>query len=237
VAQKIAGTLNSTGTRAYFLDATKAMHGDLGMVHPNDAALILSHSGESEEIVRLLPPLRQLASAVIGLTGNKQSSLARLSDIAIVYGPLEEGCPLGLAPSSSTTGMIALGDAVAFGLRRMREFSHEDFARFHPAGSLGRRLLKVEAVMRRGDELRLAHRDESVRHVFAQQRRRGRRTGAVMLTDAAGRLCGIFTDSDLARLFEQRRDAMLDRPIGEVMTPNPLQVSVGTRVADAVEVL
>jgi arabinose-5-phosphate isomerase len=237
VAQKIAGTLNSTGTRAYFLDATKAMHGDLGMVHPNDVALVLSHSGESEEIVRLLPPLRQLASAVVALTGNGQSSLARQADIAIAYGPLEEVCPLGLAPSSSTTVMIALGDALAFVISRMREFSHEDFARFHPAGSLGRRLLKVDAVMRRSQELRIASRDETVRQVFAQQRRRGRRTGAVMLTDSSGRLCGIFTDSDLARLFEQRRDAMLDHPIGEVMTPNPLQVALGTRVADAVEIL
>jgi arabinose-5-phosphate isomerase len=237
VAQKIAGTLNSTGTRAYFLDATKAMHGDLGMIHPNDVALVLSHSGESEEIVRLLPPLRQLASAVIGLTGNGQSCLARDADVAVVYGPLEEVCPLGLAPSSSTTVMIALGDALAFVLSRMHEFSHEDFARYHPAGSLGRKLLKVETVMRRDDELRLASREETVRHVFGRQRRRGRRTGAVMLTDATGRLCGIFTDSDLARLFEQRRDAMLDRPIGEVMTHSPLQVAVGTRVADAVEVL
>src|SRR5262249_35980934 len=167
VAQKIAGTLNSTGTRAYFLDVTKAMHGDLGMVHPNDAALVLSHSGESEEIVRLLPPLRQLASAVVGLTGSKQCSLARLSDIAIVYGPLEEVCPLGLAPSSSTTVMIALGDALAFVLSRMREFSHEDFARYHPAGSLGRKLLKVDALMRRDQEFRIANRDESVRQVFA----------------------------------------------------------------------
>jgi len=237
VAQKIAGTLNSTGTRAYFLDVTKAMHGDLGMVHPNDAALVLSHSGESEEIVRLLPPLRQLASAVVGLTGSKQSSLARLSDIAIVYGPLEEVCPLGLAPSSSTTVMIALGDALAFVLSRMREFSHEDFARYHPAGSLGRKLLKVDVLMRRDQELRIANRDETVRQVFAHQRRRGRRTGAVMLTDSSGRLCGIFTDSDLARLFEQRRDDMLDRPIGDVMTPNPLQVTLGTRIADAVEIL
>jgi arabinose-5-phosphate isomerase len=237
VAQKIAGTLNSTGTRAYFLDATKAMHGDLGMVHPNDAALVLSHSGESEEIVRLLPPLRQLASAVVALTGNPRSSLARNADIAVVYGPLEEVCPLGLAPSSSTTVMIALGDALAFVLSRMREFSHEDFARFHPAGSLGRKLLKVDAVMRRDGDLRIAGSKETVREVFARQRRRGRRTGAVMLTDSSGRLCGIFTDSDLARLFEQRRDAVLDRPISEVMTANPLQVALGTRVSDAVELI
>ncbi len=237
VGQKMAGTLNSMGTRAYVLDATRAVHGDLGMVHPNDVALVLSHSGESEEIVRLLGPMRQLAFAIIALTGNGRSTLAQRADVALVYGPLEEACPLGLAPSTSTTVMIALGDALAFVLGRLREFTPEDFARFHPAGSLGRKLVRVEALMRRGDELRLAPATATVREVFAQARRRGRRTGAVMLTDADGRLCGFFTDSDLARLFEQRRDAALDRPIREVMTPQPLTVPQGTRVADAVEVL
>lgn len=237
VGQKIAGTLNSTGTRAYVLDATRAMHGDLGMVHPNDVVLALSHSGESEEIVRLLPPLRQLAMAIIALTGNGQSTLARQSDVALVLGPLQEVCPLGLAPSTSTTAMIAVGDALAFVLTEMRQFTREDFARYHPAGSLGRKLLKVEAIMRQGNELRLSSDQESVREVFARDRGRGRRTGAVMLTDGAGVLSGIFTDSDLARLFEGRRDAALDRPIGEVMTIDPTTVTVGTRVVDAVEII
>jgi arabinose-5-phosphate isomerase len=237
VGQKIAGTLNSTGTRAYVLDATRAVHGDLGMVHPNDVALVLSYSGESDEIVRLLGPLRQLALALVALTGHGHSTLARQADVALVVGPLEEACPLGLAPSTSTTAMIAVGDALAFVLSRLRDFTHEDFARFHPAGSLGRKLVKVETVMRRGDELRLASCDETVRTVFARSGRRGRRTGAVMLTDASGRLCGLFTDSDLARLFEHRRDLALDRPIAEVMTPDPITVPQGTRVADAVEIL
>jgi len=237
VGQKIAGTLNSTGTRAYVLDATRAVHGDLGMVHPNDVALVLSHSGESDEIIRLLEPLRQLALGLMALTGNGQSTLARKADVALVYGPLDEVCPLGLAPSTSTTAMIALGDALAFVLSRMRDFTREDFARFHPAGSLGRKLLKVEAVMRQGHELRLASCQDTVRDVFAQARRRGRRTGAVMLTDGDGQLGGLFTDSDLARLFEQRRDQSLDRPIREVMTTNPLTVAQGTRVVDAVEVM
>jgi arabinose-5-phosphate isomerase len=237
VGQKIAGTLNSTGTRAYVLDATRAMHGDLGMLHPHDVVLALSHSGESEEIVRLVPSLRQMATGLVALTSNKKSTLARKADVAIVLGPLEEVCPLGLAPSTSTTAMIAVGDALAFVLTRLREFTREDFARFHPAGSLGRKLLKVEAVMRHGDELRLATREETVRSVFARARRPGRRTGAVMLVDAGGKLVGIFTDSDLARLFEQRRDAALDRPIHEVMTAQPLTVQIGTRVVDAVDVL
>src|SRR5262249_51350186 len=152
---------------------------------------------------------------------------------ALVYGPLEEACPLGLAPSTSTTVMIALGDALAFVLGRLREFTPEDFARYHPAGSLGRKLMKVEALMRRGDELRLAPAAATVREVFGQGRRRGRRTGAVMLTDDEGRLCGFFTDSDLARLFEYRKDDALDRPIREVMIEKPYTVPLGTRVADA----
>jgi arabinose-5-phosphate isomerase len=237
VGQKMAGTLNSTGTRAYVLDVTRAMHGDLGMLHPQDVVLALSHSGESEEIVRLLPSLRQLAQGLVALTSNKQSTLARQADLAIVLGPLEEVCPLGLAPSTSTTAMIAVGDALAFVLSRLREFTREDFARFHPAGSLGRKLLKVEAVMRQGEELRVAQCRDNVRAVFARARRAGRRTGAVILVDEAGKLAGIFTDSDLARLFEQRRDEAMDRPIEEVMTSRPLTVRVGTRVADAVDIL
>ena len=237
VGQKMAGTLNSTGTRSYVLDATRALHGDLGMVHPNDVVLILSHSGESEEILRIVAPLRSLASALIGLTSNGASSLARQSDVAIVLGPLEEVCPLGLAPSTSTTAMIAVGDALAFVLSRLREFTHEDFARYHPSGSLGRKLLRVENVMRQGRDLRIASHRQSVRDVFADGRRRGRRTGAVMLVDDAGTLVGLFTDSDLARLFEQRRDAALDRPIEEVMTNHPLTTSVGERVMEAIEIL
>lgn len=236
VGQKIAGTLNSTGTRAYVLDATRAAHGDLGMVHHHDVVLALSHSGESEEILRVLPSLKQMATALVALTSNAQSTLSRQADISLVLGPLEEVCPLGLAPSTSTTAMIAVGDAIAFVLARQREFTRDDFARFHPAGSLGRKLLKVEAVMRRANDLRLAQRHDTVREVFAHSRRLGRRTGAVMLTDEHGKLCGLFTDSDLARLFEQRRDAALDRPIAEVMTVQPFSVAVGTRVVDALEV-
>jgi arabinose-5-phosphate isomerase len=237
VGQKIAGTLNSMGTRAYVLDATRALHGDLGMIHPEDIVLVLSYSGESEEIVRLLGPLRDLARSIIALTGNAASTLARRADLALVVGPLQEACPLGLAPSTSTTAMIAVGDALAFVLSRMREFSREDFARFHPAGALGRKLLKVEAIMRRGRELRLARCDDTVRQVLTRARLQGRRTGAVMLTDAEGRLCGLFTDSDLARLFEAHRDDAIDRPIREVMTANPLMAKAGTRVLDAVEII
>lgn len=237
VGQKIAGTLNSTGTRAYCLDATRAVHGDLGMIHQHDVVLALSLSGETEEIVKLLPSLRQMALALVALTSNGQSTLAKHADVNLVLGPLEEVCPLGLAPSTSTTAMIAVGDAISFVLMRMREFTREDFARFHPAGSLGRKLLKVEAVMRQGNDLRVSHSTKTVRDVFAQEKRLGRRTGAVMLTDSDGKLAGVFTDSDLARLFEQHKDAAFDRPIREVMTPAPLKVPVGTRLTDAVDIL
>jgi arabinose-5-phosphate isomerase len=237
IGQKMAGTLNSTGTRAYVLDATRAVHGDLGMIHPDDVVLMLSYSGESEEVVRLLKPLRPLAQAIIALTGNRHSSLARGADVALYLGALEEVCPLGLAPSTSTTAMIAVGDALAFVLSRMRNFSKEDFARFHPAGSLGRKLTRVDDLMRHGPDLRIATCEETVRSVFAHVRMCGRRTGAVMLVDETGRLRGIFTDSDLARLFEQRRDAALDRPIAEVMTRDPLTVTAGSRTLEAIEIL
>jgi arabinose-5-phosphate isomerase len=237
VGQKIAGTLNSTGTRAYVLDATRAVHGDLGMLHPDDIVLALSFSGETEEIVKLLPSLRQMAHAVVALTKHEQSTLAKHADIALLLGSVEEVCPLGLAPSTSTTAMIAVGDALAFVLMRMRAFTHEDFARFHPAGSLGRKLVKVEAVMRHGHDVRVSDQNKTVREVFAQEKRLGRRTGAVMLVDDAGQLSGLFTDSDLARLFERHKDDAFDQPIRDVMTPKPLMVAVGTRLTDAVDIL
>lgn len=236
VGLKLAGTFNSTGTRAYVLDATKAVHGDLGMLHQDDVALVLSHSGESEEIVRLLSPLRNLCQAIVGLTGNAASSLGRQATVTIAYGPLDEVCPLGLAPSASTTTMLAIGDALAFVLSRAREFSHEDFARYHPAGSLGKKLTRVEAIMRQGPSLRLAAHHETVRQVFASARRTGRRTGAVMLLDDDGRLTGLFTDSDLARLIEARRDDALDRPIAEVMTRAPRTLPIGARVGEAMAI-
>jgi arabinose-5-phosphate isomerase len=237
VGRKIVGTLNSTGTRAYFLNATNALHGDLGMVHPDDVALVLSHSGESEEIVHLLPALRDACAAITGVTGNARGVLARAADAAIVYGPLTETCPLNLAPSASTTVMLALGDALAFTLSRRRGLTAEQFARFHPAGSLGRKLANVDVHMRKGTALRVAPADQTVREVFAQAGQHGRRTGAVLLLDDDDRLCGIFTDSDLARLFERRADEFLDRPIREVMTQSPRTVAAGSKLGEALEIL
>jgi arabinose-5-phosphate isomerase len=237
VGQKLAGTLNSTGTRAYTLDATRAVHGDLGMVHPDDVALILSHSGESDELLRLLVPLRKFAAGLTTITSNANSTVARAADAAIVYGQITEVCPLALAPSTSTTIMIALGDAIAFSLLEQRQFTPEQFAKFHPAGSLGRRLATVSECMRQGAELRIAPDTQSVREVFASVRHTGRRTGAIMLTDTDGRLTGLFTDSDLARLFESRHDNALDSPIEQVMTRNPVVIGPDARLGEALDLL
>ncbi|VTS01389.1 KpsF/GutQ family sugar-phosphate isomerase [Tuwongella immobilis] len=235
VGQKIAGTFNSMGTRSYTLDVTKAMHGDLGMVHPNDVVLFLSHSGESEELLRLLPMVRHQAGQLIAITGNPRSTLARSVDAAITYGPITESCPLALAPSTSTTIMIALGDAIAFVLAEQRRFTADDFARYHPAGSLGKRLARVDQFMRRPHDLRIASMNLSVRSVFAAMSPQGRRTGALILTDESGSLAGLFTDSDLARLFERRDDRALDRPIREVMTAHPITISPDARLMEAIE--
>ncbi len=237
VGQKIVGTLNSTGTRAYTLDATRAVHGDLGSIHPDDVALLLSHSGESEELLRLLNPLKKLASAVLAITSSPTNTLARVADSAIIYGPVKEACPLALAPSTSTTVMLALGDAIAFTLLEQRQFTAEEFAKFHPAGSLGRKLAIVSEWMRQGEELRLAPQTDSVREVFARVRHTGRRTGAIMLVAHDGRLAGLFTDSDLARLFENREDNLLDSPIANLMTREPVVISPDARVTVALEIL
>ncbi len=237
IGQKIVGTLNSTGTRAYTLDATRAVHGDLGSIHPDDVALLLSHSGESEELLRLLGPLKKLASAVLAITSNADSTLGRAADAGVVYGPLTEACPLRLAPSTSTTVMLAIGDALAFTLLEQRQFTADEFAKFHPAGSLGRKLALVSEWMRHGAELRVAQETDTVRAVFAQVRHTGRRTGAIMLVDADGRLAGLFTDSDLARLFENRADGLFDAPVSDVMTRSPVVVSPDARVLVALDIL
>ncbi|MFO0937258.1 MAG: CBS domain-containing protein [Gemmataceae bacterium] len=209
----------------------------MGMVHPDDAAILLSHSGESKELVRLLTPIKQLAARTIAITGRPHSTVARSVDIAISYGPISEVCPNALAPSTSTTVMMALGDAIALTLSRVRKFTADDFARYHPAGSLGRKLAQVEQLMRTGSELRIASQDEQVRNVFSRRNGGGRRTGAVMLIDEMGKLAGIFTDSDLARLFESKNDSAFDWPVRDVMTRDPLTVQASARLQDAVDLL
>jgi arabinose-5-phosphate isomerase len=237
VGQKIMATLASTGTRSHCLHPSEAVHGDLGRVHRDDVMLILSQSGETEEIVRLLPSLAELGVPIVAITGRAESTLGRAATETIELGPLEEACALGLAPSTSTTAMLAVGDALALVASRMRDFTPEDFARFHPAGSLGLKLSKVESHMRPLGRCRVALESRSVREVFVEASVPGRRTGAIMLVDDQRRLRGIFTDSDLARLFERRGEHELDRPIREVMTADPLAIPAGSRMTEAVKIL
>jgi arabinose-5-phosphate isomerase len=233
VGQKLVGTLNSTGTRAYTLDATRALHGDLGMIHPEDLVLLLSHSGESEELIKLLPSLRKFAAGILAITGNARSRLGRSADCTLSYGPIREACPLNLAPSTSATVMQSVGDALALTLQEERGFTAEDFARFHPAGNLGRKLALVDEYMRQGDDLRIASQQEILQKALVETRRPGRRTGALMLVDDVGKLTGLFTDSDLARLLERRQFSAFEEPVSRVMTVSPFTVRQGTRLSDA----
>ncbi|MEN6404990.1 MAG: KpsF/GutQ family sugar-phosphate isomerase [Thermoguttaceae bacterium] len=237
VGQKIMATLASTGTPSHDLHPAEAVHGDLGRVRRCDVVLMLSQSGETEEIVRLLPSLVELRVPIVAITAKAESTLGRTASVTIELGALEEACALGLAPSTSTTAMLAVGDALALVVSRMRHFGREDFARFHPGGSLGYQLSKVDQHMRPLDQCRVADQGQTVREVLVAARRPGRRTGATMLVDAAGRLAGIFTDSDLARLFERHRDAELDGPVARVMTEKPLRVTSGAMMVEAVSLM
>ncbi|HZZ73708.1 MAG TPA: KpsF/GutQ family sugar-phosphate isomerase [Pirellulales bacterium] len=237
IGQKISATLASTGTRSHFLHPSEARHGDLGKVHRDDVMLVLSQSGETEEITRLLPVFHQWKVAVVALTSRRGSTLGRAAEVVIELGQIQEACSLGLAPSTSTTAMLAMGDALALVVSQMRAFTREDFARFHPAGNLGRQLARVEEYMRPLNECRLALCTQSVREVFSASRRTGRRTGATMIISPDQKLRGIFTDSDLARLFESRRDLALDEPIRSVMTKNPTTIARASFILDAVKIM
>jgi arabinose-5-phosphate isomerase len=237
IGQKIAATLSSTGTRAHFLHPAEAFHGDLGRIHPNDAVLMLTQSGETAEVVQLLPSLREFGVPLVAITASHMTTVGRAATVVIELGELEEVCSLGLAPSTSTTAMLAVGDALALVLSKMRNFKADDFARFHPGGALGRRLSRVDDIMRPLAECRLADESLTVRQVIVACSRPGRRSGAIMLIDPSGRLTGLFTDSDLARLFERRDEAALDRPIRDVMATHPTTVTSGTRVSNAIDLL
>lgn len=237
VGRKLAATLASTGTRAFPLHPADAIHGDLGRIGGDDVVIALSQSGETEEVLRLIAPIRRLGATLVAITGRTASSLGRGSDLCIALGPIEEACPLGLAPSASTTAMMAVGDALALLVSRMRDFRAEDFALYHPGGNLGRRLAYVEDLMRTNARLRKANQSLTVREVFVGLAGPRRRSGAVLIVDDLGKLVGIFTDSDLARLFERRQDDLLDGPVSEVMTRDPFQVVVGSSVAEAVELM
>lgn len=237
IGRKIAATLASTGTPSHFLHPAEAVHGDLGRLRPDDVVLMLSQSGETEEVVRLLPTLAEWRVPLIALTSRADSTLGRAASVVIELGTPEEACFLGLAPSTSTTVMLALGDALALVASRARGFDRERFARFHPAGALGWKLSRVEQHMRPLSQCRVAGADRTVREVLVETSLPGRRTGAIMLVDAEGRLAGVFTDSDLARLFERRRDGELDGPVSEVMSARPRRIALGARMSDAVALM
>lgn len=237
IGKKLAATFASTGTRAHFLHPSEAIHGDLGRVGPLDVVLMLSNSGATEEIVRLLPFMSRKSAGIIAITGGANSPLARAADIALVLPVCREVCQHNLAPTTSTLAMLALGDALSMVVSEARGFTMSDFAELHPGGSLGRRLATVNEVMRPIEECRVALSSTTIRQMLVSVSRPGRRSGAVMLTDSEGHLEGIFTDSDLARLLEQRRDSDLDQVIGETMTRSFTAIHAGARLTDAIDIM
>ena len=237
VGRKLAATFTSTGTRSHFLHPAEAMHGDLGAVRSSDVAILFSQSGETSEVLDLFPALQRCGAPIVAVTATTSSSLGRQASIVLPIGRLNEACSLGLAPSTSTTVMLAIGDALAIAVSRLRGFRKEDFARYHPGGSLGLKLSFVDDHMRPLAECRTADERRTVRDVFVASTQPGRRSGAVMLTNDAGRLVGLFTDSDLSRLIENRQDYALDQPIRDFMTKAPTTVLSGQQMHVALDLL
>ena len=231
IGQKIAATFASTGTPALFMHPAEAVHGDLGMATQQDVALAVSNSGETEELLRLIPTLKRIGCPIIAITASKESSLGRASNCVLEIGKIEEPCPLRMAPSASTAALLAMGDALALTVLKMRGFTREDFARLHPAGSLGRGLMQVLDAMRRADRMVLVKEDVPVREALTLMARPPR-NGAAVVTDELGRLKGIFTHGDFGRLVLQD-PAMIAQPIGKHMI-NPCKFVRGSaKVVDA----
>ncbi len=234
ICRKIAATLTSTGTPALFLHAAEAAHGDAGVFMKGDAVLALSSSGESEEIVRLLPLIKRMALPLIALTGDVGSTLAKAADVVLDVSVAEEACPLGLAPTASTTAALALGDALAVTLLERKGFGPEDFAVLHPAGALGRRFLKVGDLMHEGEAVPLV----GVRTTFRQTLLEitGKRLGVTGVTDDAGDLIGVITDGDIRRAFERMEDTRA-ATAGDIMTRNPKTIAREALAAEAVAMM
>lgn len=235
IGQKISATLASTGTPSYWLHPSEARHGDLGRVVKEDVVLTLSNSGETEVAV-LLPFLKKIGAGVIAITGNRESSLARYSDVVLDIGQIEEPCPLGLAPSASSTAMLALGDALALTVLKKRNFSKEEYAFYHPGGELGRKLLTVEMVMRSGQANPVVREDCQMMEAIRVMTHTQGRPGAVSVVDDNGRLTGFFTDGDLRRRLEQGQD-FLKGTVKQVMTRNPKIVLKDSLAAEAYNLL
>ena len=235
IGGKIAATLASTGTPAFFLHAAEASHGDLGMIARGDVVLVISNSGETPELVNLLPHLKRLGTPIIAITGNTGSTLAREAQANLDVSVAEEACPLKLAPTASTTATLAMGDALAIALLEARGFTVEDFARSHPGGTLGRKLLlHVGDVMRRDDELPRVSATTLLAAGLLEMSRK--RLGLTAIVDAAGRLEGVFTDGDLRRVLDRQVD-LHTTPIGTVMTRTPRTIGPQALAAEAVHLM
>ena len=235
VARKLVATFNSTGTRALFLHPVEAMHGDLGMVSKDDVVLALSNSGETQELTILLPSLERLGSPLIAFTGRPNSTLGRASQVVIDTGVPREACPLGLAPTASTTAMLAMGDALAVALLTKRGFQASDFQRVHPGWSLGTRLsLAIREVMLTGDNIPLSRPEETMAQVV--QEMGVKKLGTTLVVDLEGMLSGIITDGDLRRALE-KFGQILDKPAQEIMTRQPYTVGPETLASQALELM
>jgi arabinose-5-phosphate isomerase len=237
IGEKISATLASTGTASHFLHPAEAIHGDLGRVQGADVVLALSHSGESDEIVRLVELVKQRQIRLIAITGNAESRLAKHSDIVLCMGVQEEACPLGIAPSVSTTCMLAIGDALAFMIMKARNFGAEEYARFHPGGAIGASLITVGQSMmfKPGEKLPVVKSADTVAVMFEKMRDVKRR-GAVMVVDEGGQLCGIVTDGDLRRAVESINVDLFASGVAEIMTPDCKRVTEDTLAAEAMAI-
>lgn len=234
VGKKIAATLASTGTPALFLHPAEGVHGDLGMVVRGDVVLAVSHSGETDELLVLVPALKRLGVPLIVLTGNPRSTLAQHGDVVVDVSVRDEACPLNLTPTTSTTAALAMGDALAVALLDRRGIQPDDFALVHPGGSLGRRLLRVEDLMHRGAEVPIVREETPMREVVLEMT--AKRLGTTGVVDAEGRLQGIITDGDLRRAL-QRDPRLFERMAVEIMTRSPKTIGGGELAAKALEVM
>jgi arabinose-5-phosphate isomerase len=236
IGKKIAATLASTGTPALFMNPAEGSHGDVGMVSKGDVVLALSNSGDTEEIIRILPTLKRLDIKIIGMTGNSQSVLARAADVSLDVSVQEEACPMGLAPTASTTAALAMGDALAITLLNKREFSEEDFALFHPGGSLGRRLLlTVEDLMHAGGNIPAVHPDTLMKEAIFEIS--SRRLGITSVLDENRKLLGVITDGDLRRGLEKWGEDFFSLKAGDVMTHRPKTIRKNMLAAKAMSVM
>lgn len=235
IGEKIAATLTSTGSPAVVLNALNALHGDLGVVSDGDVILALSYSGQTEELNNIIPALARFDVKIISITGNPASLLARSGDVHLDVHVEQEACPLNLAPTSSTTAMLVLGDALAMVLLEARGFRKEDFARFHPGGSLGRSLLlKVDQIMRKDGQMAFIKPETTVREALHEMAKA--RSGASLILDDDGRLCGIFTHGDFGRHFQTHPD-LLEKSVEGFMTRNPISIRSGRLAAEVLRIL